>query len=134
MAVTIPLLRTDNATKQAGQWRNYFRMDQELFVLLEEMVSPLITKQDTGMRTAIPPRTKLCLTLRYLATGHTMHELHYDFKLGESRLFVSKIMPSNLIKAYKITVCARGLIFYYTFIITQVYQLFLLLLLKRAEA
>ena len=45
------------------------RMSTEMFFELLRLVTPLIKKQDTKLREAVPPEQRLSLTLRYLATG-----------------------------------------------------------------
>ncbi|XP_040275706.1 protein ALP1-like [Bufo bufo] len=40
--------------------------------------------QDTFMRDSIPPAERLIITLRYLATGHSLISLHYTFLIGKS--------------------------------------------------
>lgn len=45
------------------------RMPKECFNELLQLVSPLIEKQDTKLRKAIPAQQRLSVTLRYLATG-----------------------------------------------------------------
>ena len=50
-------------------YRNFLRMDHNTFQELLELVRPFIQRQDTVMRSAIPPGERLALTLRYLATG-----------------------------------------------------------------
>lgn len=55
-------------------FRNFLRMTKEDFEYILEKVSPLIVKQDTNMRKAVTPKTRLAVTLRYLATGkHCFH-------------------------------------------------------------
>lgn len=51
------------------QLDNFFRMTATDFEHLLEIVGPTITKQDTKMRCAITARERLCVTLRFLATG-----------------------------------------------------------------
>ena len=48
------------------------RMYPEEFDMLLRMVENRIRKQDTHMRRALTPRERLCLTLRFLATGLTL--------------------------------------------------------------
>ena len=43
----------------------YFRMTREQMAYLENLVSPLIVKQDTHYRNALRPREKLLCTIRY---------------------------------------------------------------------
>lgn len=50
-------------------YKNFFRMDFPTFEELLDKVSPLIAKQDTVMREAIPSEERLAITLRFLATG-----------------------------------------------------------------
>jgi len=50
-------------------YRNFVRMDEESFETLLQRLTPSIQRQDTILREAIPPEERLCLTLRYLATG-----------------------------------------------------------------
>ncbi len=50
-------------------FRELLRMTAEDFDFLLGKVKHLITKQDTKMRLAIPPRERMSLTLRFLATG-----------------------------------------------------------------
>jgi len=57
-------------------------MTAEEFDFLLDRVQHLITKQNTKMRRAIPPRERLSLTLRFLATGL------YDFVLNEHSMNV----------------------------------------------
>lgn len=71
---------------RVGTFRNYFRMDNTTFQELLEKVSPLIVKQDTNFRKAIPPEERLMVTLRYLATGCSFRDLHYDWKMGVSTI------------------------------------------------
>jgi hypothetical protein len=50
-------------------YRNFLRMTVECFETLAVKVEPIIGKQDTWYRKAIPVEERLALTLRYLATG-----------------------------------------------------------------
>lgn len=50
---------------------NYFRMPLETFEKLLSIIEPYITKE-TVIRTPIPARTRLQVTLRYLASGDSM--------------------------------------------------------------
>lgn len=47
----------------------YHRVTREDFQELLTKVAPLIEKQSTRLRAAIPPEQRLSVTLRYLATG-----------------------------------------------------------------
>lgn len=52
-------------------YKNFVRMTASDFDYLLRKVQPLIHKQDTNMRQAIPASTRLALTLRFLATGNS---------------------------------------------------------------
>lgn len=85
MNLTVP--RLDTLGRRAGTFYNYFRLDDLLFDLLLTKVTPLIQRQDTLLRQSIPPRTRLAVTLRYLATGNSMTDLHYTFRLGINTIY-----------------------------------------------
>lgn len=60
---------------------NFFRMSPLLFDHLLSIVGPYITKQD-AVRSPIPAKTRLELTLRYLATGDSMKTLGGLFRVS----------------------------------------------------
>ena len=47
-------------------FHKYFRMDSHTFSELLKEVEPLIRKQDTTWRKAIPPAYRLAITLRFV--------------------------------------------------------------------
>lgn len=63
---------------------------------LLQMVYELIKKEDTQMRMAIPPKTKLEVTLRYLATGDSFKSLEYLFRVPECTisLFIPEVLTA----------------------------------------
>lgn len=61
-------------------YRNVLRMTAPQFQELLELVEPLIKKQDTVFRQAIPCKTKLEITLRYLATRDSFRSLALLFR------------------------------------------------------
>jgi hypothetical protein len=65
-ALLIPKLMSDPC-----HFHNYFRMSQESFNLLLNLVEPQLDQifTDTTMRKCISTRERLAVTLRYLATG-----------------------------------------------------------------
>lgn len=77
-----------------NSYRNFLRMSKADFDYLLNLVAPRITKEETVMRKAIPAGEKLCLTLRYLATGETFSSLQYMFRI-----------PKNTISKFIIDVC-----------------------------
>lgn len=79
-----------------ASYRNLLRIDVIQFDNLLQMVYSLIKKKDTQMRMAIPPRTKLEVTLRYLATGDSFKSLEYLFRVPESTisLFIPEVLTA----------------------------------------
>ena len=64
----------------------YMRMPHAKFLALVEAVGPLLTKQETHMRTSIVPNERLAFAIRYLATrtGETFQSLSFQFRIGKS--------------------------------------------------
>ena len=57
------------AVEDGAEYHAMFGMDEADFDYLLNLVSSLIAKQDTLLRTSISAREHLEVTLRYLATG-----------------------------------------------------------------
>ena len=57
------------AVEDPEQFRQYHRLDRQSFEDILKIVFLYIVKQDTQMRTALKPRERLAVTLRFLATG-----------------------------------------------------------------
>lgn len=68
-----------------------FRMDSVLFDELCEKLTPLTGKKNTVMRDAISVHDRLCVTLRFLASGCSYQDLMYSFHISVSS--ISKIIP-----------------------------------------
>jgi len=66
----------------SGKFINFCRMSAEDFEHLLNKVGPIIKKQDTNMRKAIPIQDRLAVTLRFLATGDSFTSLSYLFKFS----------------------------------------------------
>ena len=56
-----------------------------------QKVKPLIEKKNTNMRNAISAHARLCITLRFLASGASYRELMYAFRVSVSS--ISQIIP-----------------------------------------
>lgn len=67
-------------------YKNFIRMNARDFDFLLELVTPLIQKEDTIMRKAIKPKERLCVTLRYLATGDSYKSLMYLFRIPSNTI------------------------------------------------
>uniref|UniRef100_A0A8C5MPK2 DDE Tnp4 domain-containing protein n=1 Tax=Leptobrachium leishanense TaxID=445787 RepID=A0A8C5MPK2_9ANUR len=63
---------------------NYLRMSIPSFDELLSKVREPLMKRDTNMRDAIPGEEMLVITLRYLASGCSLQDLHYNFRVGRS--------------------------------------------------
>ena len=72
-------------------FKDYFRMSTEEFNRLFAKLEPGLTKKTTQMREPIPARTKLHITLRYLATGRSFRDLETDFRV--SRATIALFVP-----------------------------------------
>jgi hypothetical protein len=63
-------------------FKNFMRMEPDLFHEVLARVGPRITKQDTFWRRALEPGLKLAITLRYLGTGNSYMSLQYGFRVA----------------------------------------------------
>lgn len=59
-------------------------MSPERFDHLLSLVEADITKQSTNCRQPIPAAERLCLTLRFLASGESQQPLSFAFRIGKS--------------------------------------------------
>lgn len=74
-------------------YRNYLRMSEEVYNTLLSLVTPLIQKKNTVMRTSISPHERLAATLRLLATGRTYECMKYSTIISPQAL--GKIIPET---------------------------------------
>ncbi|KYM98502.1 Putative nuclease HARBI1 [Cyphomyrmex costatus] len=79
-------------TLQDSRFRNYFRMSVTQFEELLCMIAPFITKQ-TVIREPISAEERLCMTLRFLASGDSMTSISYQYLVGLTT--VSKIIEET---------------------------------------
>lgn len=77
-------------SEASGEFTNFCRMSIIDFEFLLNKIELLIKKQ-TRLRIPIPPKIRLAITLRYLATGDSYRSLHYLFKVSTSA--ISLIVP-----------------------------------------
>ena len=70
----------------SGEFDNFCRMTFADFEILLSKISPIISKQDTDFREAIPAKFRLIMTLRFLASGDSYRSLHYLFKVSKASL------------------------------------------------
>ena len=81
------LMHALNAEDQTS-FRNFLRVDPDIFTELKRRVGPRIEKQNTYFRKAIPSGLKLAVTLRYLATGDSYKSLSYSFRVAANTISV----------------------------------------------
>lgn len=74
----------------SGEFDNFCRMSYTDFEFLLQKISPMISKQDTDFREAIPAKFRFAITLRFLASGDSYRSLHYLFKVSVP--MISKII------------------------------------------
>ncbi|XP_029345677.1 protein ALP1-like [Acyrthosiphon pisum] len=65
---------------------NYFRMSIKSFDDLLEIIKDSLEADENAIRYCISPQEKLIVTIRYLSTGCSITDLHYNYKIGVSTL------------------------------------------------
>lgn len=82
----------------SGEFDNFIPMSYADFENLLQKISPMVAKQDTRWREAIPVKIRLALTFRFLATGDSFRSLHYLFKISSpliSRIIIEVCLALN---------------------------------------
>ncbi|XP_067948826.1 uncharacterized protein [Watersipora subatra] len=77
-------LRIDRLRNYPDRFHSYFRMRPNAFNHILQTINHRIRKNDTNMRKAIDPRTRLYVTLHYLATGTSYNVIATHYALGRS--------------------------------------------------
>ncbi|XP_055714493.1 uncharacterized protein LOC129808727 [Phlebotomus papatasi] len=65
---------------------DFLRMTSEEFEELLQIVGPYLQKKTTKMREPIPPKSRLIITLRHLATGESQSSLTYLFVIAQNTI------------------------------------------------
>ncbi|KAL3201127.1 hypothetical protein MRX96_043085 [Rhipicephalus microplus] len=81
------------------QYKRLLRLHIEQFNHLLALIEPKIVRQDTVMRSLVPAKTRLQVTLRFLALGEPQFSLSHQFKLGHST--VNNIIPKTCATIYE---------------------------------
>ena len=83
-------------------FRNFLRMEPELFQELVERLTPYLEKKNTHCRRSLPVGLKVACTLRHLATGNSYASLSYSFRVSKAAicLFVPEVCQA-IIKCYQ---------------------------------
>jgi hypothetical protein len=79
------------ATEDIEEYKHCMRMSPACFENLLKKISSIIQRVDTTMRSAIPAKVKLEITLSYLATGNSFRNLQQQFRV--SRPAISNFIP-----------------------------------------
>ena len=74
-------------------FKNFARMDRQLFDDIVERVTPLIQKKTTFWRKPIPAGLRVAITLRFLATGDSYKSLQYSFRVAHNT--ISQTVPET---------------------------------------
>ncbi|KAL0829841.1 hypothetical protein ABMA28_003324 [Loxostege sticticalis] len=75
------------------EFKIFIRMDRDCFLLLLNLVKPLIKKSDTNYRNSIPAEERFVATLQYLTTGRCLRNLQFSTVISHQLL--SKIIPET---------------------------------------
>jgi hypothetical protein len=81
------------AREDVPGFKNFLRIEPELFHELLERVGPRIERCDTFMRKALEPGLRLAITLRYIASGDSYKSLEYGFRVANNS--ISRIIPET---------------------------------------
>ena len=68
-------------TTDAQSFQNFMRMDVVAFEDVLSRVEARLIKNDTKMRKSISPRERLCIVIRYLATGMQYYDRPHLYAL-----------------------------------------------------
>lgn len=82
------------AVEDTKSFKNFTRMSTTTFEILLCKIGPIINRQDTIFRECISAKTRLLITLRYLATGESFQSLHFGFRISVPA--ISKIIPETV--------------------------------------
>lgn len=88
-----------------ASFRNFVRVDPEMFQELLQRIGPRIERRDTNYRKALQPGLKLAITLRFLATGDSYKSLMYGFRVPHNTIsLVVKEVCRAIILEYAVEV------------------------------
>lgn len=93
-------LQQGNIEIERPLYNAFHRLSADDFDHLHTLVTPLIKKQDTNMRKAVPTEIRLSCALYYLATGQSFRSMQLLFRLPQCT--ISKLMPETLDAIYKV--------------------------------
>ncbi|KAF3835412.1 hypothetical protein F7725_027970, partial [Dissostichus mawsoni] len=68
--------------------------------MMEELITPLIQRQNTNYRDYISVGERLMVTLQFLATGESFKSLSYQFRVGVST--IRQFVPETCTAIYEV--------------------------------
>lgn len=80
-------------------FKNFLRVEPDLFHELVARLTPRSQKKDTNMRRALEPALKLTIALRYMASGDSYKSLSYGFRVAPNTIVT--IVPEVCQAIYK---------------------------------
>lgn len=113
-------LMRELADEEPEDFKNIVRMTDVQFHELLQLVAPLIQRNDTKMREALPAKLKLEITLRFLAGGESFRFLSRCFRVGvpSISLFLPEVLTSiTQVLASYIQVSYKNNLFLYVYIL-----------------
>lgn len=75
-------------------YKNFLRMDVNLFGEIVDRITPRISKTETNWREPLQPDLKLEVSLRHIATGASYADLMYSFRVAKNT--ISLFLPQVL--------------------------------------
>jgi len=79
------LLCEISETHAESDYKNYYRMNEQLFIELLIKITPYLTR-NTVMRDCLWVEERLALTLRFLATGQAFKDMKISFIISPSAI------------------------------------------------
>lgn len=95
-----PNLCRELETNETSDFKNFARFFPVQFHVLEELVSPIIQRQNTNYRDCISVGKRLMITLRFLATGESFRSLSYQFRVEVST--IRQLVPETCTAIYQV--------------------------------
>ncbi|XP_066973189.1 uncharacterized protein [Macrobrachium rosenbergii] len=86
-------LMEELSTEAPDLYRNFTRIDKDLFNEIVEWVTPMIQKKVTFWRKPIEPGLRVAITLCFLATGDSYKSPQYSFCVAHNT--ISHIVPET---------------------------------------
>ena len=74
------------SVEEPSLYKNFLRIDEDMFDEIVERVRPLIQKQTTWWREPLDVGLRVAITLRYLATGDTYKSIGYAFRVAPNTI------------------------------------------------